>query len=151
MPRIRIDLPASFSFATDLPVRITDVNYGQHLGNDALLGLLHEARLQFLARHGYSEQNVEGCGLLMADAAMTYKREAFHGDLLRVEVAVGDIQRAGFDVYYRVTKIATAGTASAGDLVAEAKTGMVFFDYSKRKIQPTPAAFTARFEKAAPS
>lgn len=48
MPRVKVALPVSFPFTTQLPVRITDINYGAHLGNDALLGLLHEARIHFL-------------------------------------------------------------------------------------------------------
>ena len=69
MPRIRIDLPATFPFAIELPVRITDVNYGGHLGNDALLSLLHEARCRFLLHHGCSEANTAGVGMVMVDAA----------------------------------------------------------------------------------
>jgi len=49
MARSRIDLPDSFPFGIDIPVRITDINYGGHLGNDAVLGLVHEARIAFLA------------------------------------------------------------------------------------------------------
>ena len=48
MPRVKVALPATFPFRTEIPVRITDLNYGGHLGNDALLGLLHEARVHFL-------------------------------------------------------------------------------------------------------
>jgi hypothetical protein len=45
MPRLKLELPAGFPFRTTLTVRVTDLNYGNHLGNDALLGLLHEARV----------------------------------------------------------------------------------------------------------
>ena len=58
MARIKLDLPGRFPFSTELRVRITDVNYGGHMGNDALLGLLHEARVQFLAHYGLSELDI---------------------------------------------------------------------------------------------
>ena len=135
MPRIRIDLPATFPFAIELPVRITDVNYGGHLGNDALLSLLHEARCRFLLHHGCSEANTAGVGMVMVDAALTYRQQAFHGAVLKIEVGVTDFQRTGCDFVYRVTHVGT------GALVAEAKTGIVFFDYATRKIQRMPAKF----------
>ncbi len=44
MPRVELELPERFQFVTEIPLRITDINYGGHLGNDALLSLLHEAQ-----------------------------------------------------------------------------------------------------------
>jgi acyl-CoA thioesterase FadM len=70
MERIKINLPEAFSFSTNIPVRITDLNYGGHVGNDAFLSLLHEARMQFLQQFGYSEMNVEGVGLIMSDVGI---------------------------------------------------------------------------------
>ena len=40
MARIKIDLPDSFSFSTSFAVRITDLNYGAHVGNDKVLSFL---------------------------------------------------------------------------------------------------------------
>lgn len=135
MPRVKIELPASFPFATEIPVRITDINYGGHLGNDALLSLLHEARLQFLKHHGFTEADVGGCGLVMVDAAISYREEVFYGDVLRIEVAVTDLRRSGCDFVYRVTKVGT------GTVAAEAKTGLAFFDYRERKVVRAPEKF----------
>jgi acyl-CoA thioester hydrolase len=45
MPRVKIELPESWTFRTDIPIRITDINYGNHMGNDSFLGILHEARM----------------------------------------------------------------------------------------------------------
>jgi len=140
MARIRIELPATLPFATEIPVRITDINYGGHLGNDALLSLIHEARCRFLQQHGFSETNIAGAGILMVDAALTYRKEVFHGDVLRFEVGATDLQRTGCDIVYRVTR--------GGTVVAEAKTGIVFFDYKLLKIVRTPPAFAAKFTSA---
>lgn len=135
MARLKIELPASFAFATELDVRITDINYGRHLGNDALLGLLHEARLRFLASMGFSELDAGGAALIMADVAIAFRSQAFHGDRLRVEVAVAEPGRLGFDLVYRMTD------ASTGREVARAKTGMAFFDYEAGKPVRMPEAF----------
>ncbi|MBZ4190499.1 acyl-CoA thioesterase [Niabella beijingensis] len=142
MPRIKIQLPETFHFSCIIPVRVTDINYGGHAGNDALLGMIHEARVQFLRRLGYTEFSMEGVGLIMADAAIEFKNEAFMGDALLVSVTAGDFQRAGFDLYYRVEK-ETDGKKLP---VVFAKTGMVCFDYTLRKIAPLPEAALRKLE-----
>jgi acyl-CoA thioesterase FadM len=143
MPRIRIDLPETFDFSTDLRVRIGDVNYGGHLGNDALLSLLHEARVRFLNGLGFSEGDAGGAGIIMTDAAIVYRAEAFQGETLRIDIAVGELTRHGCDFIYRVTNRET------GKEVARAKTGIVFFDYRRRKIVRVPDAFRARLRSPA--
>ena len=79
--RVQLQLPETFSFQTEIPVRITDINYGNHLGNDAILSMMHEARVQFLQSLGYTELDVEGAGMIMADTAIIYKGEGFYGYL----------------------------------------------------------------------
>ncbi|MCW8811925.1 MAG: acyl-CoA thioesterase, partial [Chlorobium sp.] len=78
MARIKVELPEKFHFRTEIQIRITDINYGGHLGNDSLLSIIHEARLRFLNHLGYSESNVEGIGIIMVDAGIQYKSEAFY-------------------------------------------------------------------------
>ena len=109
MARIKLDLPEKFVFETELPVRITDINYGNHLGNAELLALLHEARIRFLRSHELSELDVGGCGLIMTDAVLVYKTQAVYGDVLRVQVAVQDFGPVGCDLVYLVTN-STTGT-----------------------------------------
>ena len=53
MSRVQIKLPETFVFHTDIAVQIGDINYGNHLANDAMLRLCHEARLRFLRRLGF--------------------------------------------------------------------------------------------------
>lgn len=140
MSRLKIELPDAFPFSTKIPVRIGDINYGGHLGNDALLSILQESRVQMLRQHGWNELDVDGVGLIMTDAAIVYKSEAFYGDVLTIEIAVTDFTSAGCDVVYRVTNTTT------GRLVAQAKTGIAFFDYSSRKIAAIPARFITEFQ-----
>ena len=139
MARIKLDLPEHFPFATELRVRITDVNYSGHMGNDSLLGLLHEARVRFLKHCGFSELNICGIGLIMADSAIVYKSEAFPGERLEIAVTVTDFNSYGCDFVYRVTE------KISGREVARAKTGIVFFDYARRVIQHVPPAFRELF------
>ena len=142
MARIKIDLPDNFSFSTDLSVRITDINYGGHLGNAAVLGLVHEARVRFLEHHGFSERDIGGASLIMSDAAVVYRSEGFHGDVIRIDVAAAEFSRTGFDLFFRLTNQSTAQE------LARAKTGMVAFDYSTRKVCPVPGEFKAALSPA---
>lgn len=55
MARIQLAFPDDvFVFATRMQVRITDINGAGHLGNDALISMLSEARARFLAEPGGS-------------------------------------------------------------------------------------------------
>lgn len=145
MARIKLEMPRHFTFTTELPVRISDINYGGHLGNDALLGLIHEARVRFLKQYQYSELDIEGLGLVMTDSAIIYKAESFHGDRLQVDVTVSDFNKYGCDFYYLLSNHDTAVE------IAHAKTGIVFFDYQKRKVAPVPTGFRQLFVKDADS
>jgi acyl-CoA thioester hydrolase len=134
MQRVKIDLPGNFSFSIRIPVRITDINYGNHLGNQVMLSIAHEARVQYLQQYGYTELNVEGVSLIMADAGIEFKAEVLYGDELEVEVATGATSRVGFDLLYR-TSIWRNGEKI---LAAKIKTGLVCFDYNTKKTVELP-------------
>ena len=134
MPRIHVKEQSLYPFSTTITVRTTDINYGGHLGNDRLLSLIHEARVAFLAHHGLSEINCGGVALIMADAAIVYKNEAYASDVLNIEVAAGEPARCGFRLWYRVTR------STDNAVIALVENGMICFDYHNRKIQPLPNA-----------
>jgi len=136
MARIKIDLPEQFSFSTSIPIRITDLNYGNHVGNDAVLSIIHEARMQFLKNFGYTEMEFAGVGMIMSDVAIEFKSELFYGDIVIASVTATGFSKMGFDIYYKLEKAA----AGKNELVAAAKTGMICFDYDKRKIVSIPEA-----------
>lgn len=134
MQRIKIDLPATFGFTTEIPVRITDINYGGHVGNDTVLSIIHESRMQFLRHHGFTELDLGGVGVIMSDVAIQFKNELFYGDVIIASVTAGSFSRIAFDLYYKLEKRSGDNTM----LVAAAKTGMVCFDYDNRKTVAVP-------------
>jgi acyl-CoA thioester hydrolase len=138
MARIKIDLPEKFSFTTSIPVRITDINYGGHVGNDAILSLIHEARMQFLKELGYTELEFGGVGLIMADAAIEFRNELFYGDIVIISIACAEFSKVSFDIYYKLEKTPDQIQDEKRILVATAKTGMVCYDYSKKRIAVIP-------------
>ncbi|GAB0152466.1 acyl-CoA thioesterase [Marinobacterium sp. BA1] len=135
MARIKLDMPDNYLFSTELCVRISDINYGGHMGNDAVLSMVHEARLRFLKHYHYAEFDVEGAGIIMTDSAIVYKAESFHGDRVQVDVTVADFNKYGCDIYYLLSNKDTAVE------IAHAKTGIVFFDYTDRKVVAVPEGF----------
>ncbi|HEX6193582.1 MAG TPA: thioesterase family protein [Chitinophagaceae bacterium] len=134
MPRIKIDLPSDFIFSTIIPIRITDLNYGNHVGNDTILSIIHEARMQYLASIGYTELQFAGIGIIMRDVAIEFKAELFYGDRVTAHVNPGEVSKAGFELFYKLEKDADGKKV----FVAAASTGMVCFDYSRKKIMSLP-------------
>ncbi len=137
MPRVRLRPLDSYPFQTRVVVRITDVNYGGHLANDRLLGLLHEVRIRFLAGYGYDEMDCDGVPIIQGDAVIDYQAQGFVGDELLFEVAAGDPTRCSIRFYYRVSR------AGDGTVIALAETTMVGFRYEDERIRPLSDAARA--------
>jgi YbgC/YbaW family acyl-CoA thioester hydrolase len=142
MARIEIELPEKFIFKTEITVRVSDLNYGNHVGNDSVLTLMQEARTLFYRSMGFeSEVKLDGMvGQIVSDAAIVYKAESFLADILQIEIGVENYNKYGFDLFYRVSNKET------GKEVAHGKTGIVCFDYSKRKIASIPETLMAKLK-----
>lgn len=140
MARVKLNFPVKKpTFISHIPVRITDMNYGNHLGNDALLSIIHDARMQFLASLNFTELNVNGIGMIMADVMIAYKNESLYGDILKVEIFTDNITSRSFDFLYKINTVREGNVVE----IAEAKTGMVSYDYRIKKITETSPALLA--------
>ncbi len=138
MARVKLIFPSKNPiFSTEIPLRITDMNYGNHLGNDAVLSLMHDARMRFLAAHNHTELAIGGCGLIMADVMIAYKGQGYYGDILKIELFSHEISTRSFDLLYKITAIRNNTSID----IAEAKTAMVAFDYTHNKVTHLPEAF----------
>ena len=140
MGRVEIDLPERFPYAVELTVRVGDLNYGNHLGNDAVLALIHEARRSYFRSLGTDEIGTDGSGFVVADSAVIYRAQAFYADRLRIEVAAGDFGSRSCAFFFRVSN------AADGRVVAEARTGMVSFDFKAQKAMSIPPALRAKLQ-----
>lgn len=138
MPRISIDLPARFPFSTEVQIYLSHINEAAHLDNAQLLTLVSEARQRYFQSLGYTQTQVEGVGIVVADAAVQYLSEAFHGETLVIEMTADDFSKYGCDLVYRIRE------RDSGREVARGKTGIVFFDYAARKVALVPQAFRAK-------
>jgi acyl-CoA thioester hydrolase len=137
MPRVKLQVPEKIVASFSIRVRISDINYGNHVGNDAFVSIIHEARMQWLRQWGYTELDIEGTGLLIAELIVQFKAEVFYGEVLEVSISVGEVSNTGFELYYKLCVQRNNATI----VVAFAKTGMVCYDYAVKKVAAIPELF----------
>jgi acyl-CoA thioester hydrolase len=135
MSRLKLDLPEKFfDISIKIPVRITDLNYGNHVGNDSLVAIVHEARMQLLQHYNLSELNIDGTGLIMSELAAEFKNESFYKDIIEVKIGVGEVSKVSFELFYKLTTERNNNEI----LIAAAKTIMVCYDYTIKKVTAIP-------------
>ncbi len=139
MARIKLKLPEKFIFSTFINVRITDINYGGHLGNDSVLSLIHEARVRFLVDKGFTENNIDGIGIMMTDAVIQYSSQGFYGDKIRIDVTVEEFSDTNCDLFYRFVNTENE------KIIVKAKTNIVFYNYENNKVSKVPKIFIDTF------
>jgi acyl-CoA thioester hydrolase len=135
MPRVKIKEPLKYIHDFDITIRVSDLNYGNHLGNDRILTFAQEARVDYLASHAKSELDFWGVSLIQGDAAIVYKSEGFLNEILKIEIGISDLSNSSFDIVYKMTNL------SSNKILAFAKTRMVCFDYDTRKVVGLPEDF----------
>lgn len=127
MERVTLDFPAeAVIHRHPLTVRVTDMNYGRHLGHDALVSLLHEARVQAFASLELPEWDMQGHPSVVADLAIQYQHEARWPDALMIETAVPEPQGKALTIYHRVYHAETQrviATARVNQLLMNITTG----------------------------
>lgn len=134
MARVRLQMPSGLLGSFTIPVRITDINYGNHVGNNAIVEFIHEARVQFLRSHQFTELNAGGIGLIMNELVVEYKNESFYNDLLIITVYCGEITKVSFELFYEISTYRN----DTQTVIALAKTGMVGYEYDKKKVVAIP-------------
>jgi acyl-CoA thioester hydrolase len=145
MERVKIISPENWLYKTQFTVPISYINYGNHLGNDKILTIAHEARLQWLQNINASELNVgEGIGLIMADAAIQFLGQGYHNDLIEIKVGVNSISKIGFQLIYSLVKINKEGEELGK--IALVSTNMLCFNYTLNKISPIPSEFGSKIK-----
>ena len=140
MSRIKVQLPEKFIFSTEIPVRISDINYGGHLGHDSFLSIAHEARIRFLSELGYSEMDLAGLGIILSGAEIEYISECFYGENLKINLGLTNFHKYGFDIIYQF--LSTKGDKEIGRI----RTSIVLYDYEKGKVSRLPETVSGRLK-----
>lgn len=129
-----------FNFRTEITVGIGDINYGGHLSNDKYLVIFQEARLRYLKQFGFSEMDIgENTSLIMSEAHVNFRAEAFWNEHLDVFVRISDLDKTRFMFEYLIKKMADKEI-----VVATGSTKMVAFDYQRRKVCRLPDVFAQK-------
>ncbi len=139
MARIKIKMPSRISATVEIATRITDHNYGNHVGNDAIVSLIHEARVQWLALHGFTEFNAGGSSLIMGHLAVEYKKQIIYPCLLKIDIAIGELSPVSFELVYCLRN-------EHAEVMVNATTGLVCFDYEKNTVRVIPKQLMAVIE-----
>ena len=121
------------TFTQSYRVRVDDINYGGHMGNERALVVFQDARIAFLGSLGWSETDVgEGLGLILVEAAVRYAKEVFRNDLLETRVRIANLKRSSFDMEFSSFRIPEGEEAFSGF------TRMLVFHYGERKVRELP-------------
>lgn len=124
-----------FHFSMPYSVHVSDVNYGGHVANSAVLNFFQDVRIKFLAELGpYSEMDIgEGRGIVLPEAHVYYQAEMFLHDNLQIGVRAREIKRSSFVLEYRIER--------DGEVTVEGTTSLVGFNYQLRKASRLPQEF----------
>lgn len=143
MQRVRLEFPeGDLLHRHPLTVRITDMNYGHHLGHDTLVSLLHEARSQALLSLGLTEWDLGGLPCVVADLAVQYHTQARWPDSLIVETAIPVPRHKAITVFHRVL------ARDDDRLVATARLNLLLLDPASGRVATVPDAVSQSIAEA---
>lgn len=120
-------------FSIPLTVRVSDLNYGNHVGYQNYFSYFQEARMAYLTRLGYSELDIEGYGMIVGEANCKYKQELFLNDRIQVACRTKSIKGKRFVMEYRISR--------DDHICAEGFTHNYCYDDQAKTIARLPAAF----------
>ena len=141
MPKIKLKEQALYPFQYATSLKIRDINYGNHLSNDAVVGLLHEARIHMLQQLECSELNLgdSKTGIMIADLVVNYKKQGYLGDEIIIYLNINEISKRSFRVFYKIKR--------GDELIVLAETGIVTYNYQAESIAKNPELFLSRLKK----
>jgi 4-hydroxybenzoyl-CoA thioesterase len=137
MPRVILTEQPDYQFEFNIKIQKKDLNYAGHLGNDALVKKIHEARIDLFKKLGYKELDLgDGkTGIIIGDLIVNYKSEGFKDEDLKIESHIGEITEKSMRIFHRIIKL------KDNKILALAETGLITFDYQSREITEIPATF----------
>jgi acyl-CoA thioester hydrolase len=132
------DLTGTFNHEVEIQVRFADTDGMRHVNNTKYLTYCEIARIRYwtdVTGEGFS-LGMEGVeSLILAEARITYRAQAFYGDVVTVQTRATRIGRSSFTLEHRLTAAAPDGPPR---LVAVSESILVRFDYAS--MQPVPLA-----------
>ncbi len=122
-----------YKFSIPMTVRVNDLNYGNHVGHQNYFSYFQESRVAYLNQFGYSELNIGGYGMIMAEAGCKYKQALFLNDAVSVACRVVELKSKRFTMDYQI--------ARSDVICAEGFTVNICYDYQTQKVVRLPEEF----------
>ena len=117
-------------------IRIGDINYGGHMGNEAALLLFQDARIRFLESIGFSEKYIgDKAGIILSEAHVYFRKEVFLHDELDADIAIAEVTTSSFELVYSIKRVTDTAEVLHG------RTKLIAFDYERKKVTRLPEAF----------
>ncbi len=112
-----------------LTPRITEVNYGNHISNLAIMAWLEDARADIsqLLNH---DVNDEKFGSVIVRIDCQFKSEVFYGSVVEIETSIAVIGNSSLTINQKAFQ--------KGILAAESTTVIVYFNSNKKCATPIP-------------
>ena len=113
-------------------VRFRDLDPMGHVNNAVFLTYVESARVEFL-KHLGAAPTLEELGIIVARVEIDFRAPVRFGEAVEVTAWVSRFGAKSFDLDHELRV--------EGRIVAEAKTVLVTYDYSKREPVPIPDAW----------
>ena len=133
MNKIEINEFEKEKYSYETFVRVGDLNYGNHLAHDKLIAILHDARVCFFKEKNLTEINLENCfSIYITSLTINYLAQAFLGDKIKVSIFINNINKASFEMKYKVF--------NQGLLIALCATNLACYNNLKKRCDKIPSS-----------
>lgn len=140
------DLAGSFGHRREIQVRFADTDAMGHVNNAKYLTYCEIARISYWTDVTGEPVRLGTAGaesLILAEARISYRAPAFHGETVTVETRAVRIGRSSFSLEHRLTACVPA---SAARLVATSESVLVRYDYAREAPVALSPEFVAAIE-----
>jgi len=143
------DLTGPFRHVVEIVVRFADTDAMRHVNNALYLTYCETARIRYwtdLTGESFAIGNEGAESLILAEARITYRAQAFYGEVITVETRSNRIGRTSFTLQHRLLAGPPGMSASEKRLVAVSESVLVRYDYGKEAPVPISPEHVALLE-----
>ncbi len=125
-------MDVQYPYTHELKVRFRDVDMMGHVNNSVYLTYLEEARTGFWEFLFREKKEFWKINFILASISIDYRAPAFYRDQIEICIRLKGLGTKSFSFNYLIMK------KDSGDLVAEAESVMVMYEYEKNETYPIP-------------
>ncbi len=140
------DLPGRFTHQVEITVRFADTDAMGHVNNAKYLTYCEIARIRYwtdVTREPIALGTEGAESLILAEARITYRAPAFHGEIVTVETRAARIGRSSFTLEHRLLACVSGDEPR---LVAVSESVLVRYDYATSVPVPLSPEYVAAIE-----